>query len=334
MRDLYSDDFESVAADGADRLIPEGMRRVTGAIVFVGVIVVMGVWAWRLGTRDATEVPVIRAMEGPSRMQPADPGGLQAAHQGLEVNGVLGGAPERSRASEIPPARPTPPALAKEDAPQGELVASAPQALAEKVAGQVAAKLAAPNEGAAAAAVQPILPSDVTADEEGLLGGAGEAAEVPGAEVAGADDAAASAVRPRNRPAGLQVARAEAPVRATSAAAPPVAEAAPEPAAARPAPAKAASVATNEVGSVQSGARLVQLGAFDSEEITRKAWSSLVAKNPDLLSSKSLYVERTTSNARVFYRLRVAGFQSADDTRRMCEALRGRGVACIPVTLQ
>ena len=85
---------------------------------------------------------------------------------------------------------------------------------------------------------------------------------------------------------------------------------------------------------MQSGARLVQLGAFDSEEITRKAWSSLVAKNPDLLASKSLFVERTTSNARVFYRLRVAGFQSADDTRRMCEALRGRGVACIPVTLQ
>lgn len=333
MRDLYSDDFESVAADGADRLIPDGMRRVTGAIVFVGVIVVMGVWAWRLGTRDATEVPVIRAMEGPSRMQPADPGGLQAAHQGLEVNGVLGGAPERSRAAAIPPARPTPPALAEEDAPQGDLVASAPQALAEKVAGQVAAELAAPNEGAAdAAAVQPILPSDVTADEEGRLGGAGETAEVPDAA-----DAAASAVRPRNRPAGLQVARAEAPDR-TPAATPPaassVAEAAPEPAAARPAPAKTAAVATNEVGSVQSGARLVQLGAFDSEEITRKAWSSLVAKNPDLLSSKSLYVERTTSNARVFYRLRVAGFQSADDTRRMCEALRGRGVACIPVTLQ
>ena len=54
---------------------------------------------------------------------------------------------------------------------------------------------------------------------------------------------------------------------------------------------------------------MVQLGAYDSEEMTRKAWSRLVAANPDLLSSKSLYVERTTANARVFYRLRVDGLR-------------------------
>ena len=46
------------------------------------------------------------------------------------------------------------------------------------------------------------------------------------------------------------------------------------------------------------------------------------------------FVERTTANARVFYRLRVAGFSTSDETRQMCEALRARGVACIPVTLQ
>jgi hypothetical protein len=88
------------------------------------------------------------------------------------------------------------------------------------------------------------------------------------------------------------------------------------------------------VASVSPGARLVQLGAFDSEAITRQAWDILTARHGDLLGSKSLYVERTTANARVFYRLRVAGFESADQTRRMCEALRARGVDCIPVTLQ
>lgn len=329
MRDLYSDDFESVAAEGADRLIPEGLRRATGALVFLGVIAVMGVWAWRLGTRDASEVPIIRAMDGPSRLQPADPGGLQAAHQGLEVNTVLGGAPEHAaKPAAVPPARPTPPALAAEDAPQGELVASAPQALTEKVLGQLSSELTTPDEGAPGAAVQPILPPDATLDDEGALGGA---------DTTAAPETPAADVRPRNRPAGLQVARATRP--ATTPAAPAATAAAP---AAKPLPtpappptkAPATPVATSEVASVASGARLVQLGAFDSEEITRKAWSALVAKNPDLLSSKSLFVERTTSNARVFYRLRVAGFQSADDTRRMCEALRSRGVACIPVTLQ
>lgn len=330
MRDLYSDDFESVAADGADRLIPDGVRRATGALVFLGLIAVMGVWAWRLGTRDASEVPIIRAMEGPSRAQPADPGGLQAAHQGLEVNSVLGGAPESADASgPVPPARPQPPALATEDAPQGELVASAPGALAEQVLGQVTAELAASSASDAGTGqagtepVQPILPPDATAEED-LLGGPDAAAETPANEDAGT-------VRPRNRPAGLQVARAaSAPAPATPAER--------EPARPTPAPpplsASASPISTSEVTSVQAGTRLVQLGAFDSEEITRSAWSALVAKNPDLLSSKSLYVERTTSNARVFYRLRVAGFQSAEDTRQMCEALRTRGVACIPVTLQ
>lgn len=338
MRDLYSDDFESVAAEGADKLIPEGLRRATGAVVFVGVIALMGLWAWRLGTRDASEVPIIRAMDGPSRLQPADPGGLQAAHQGLEVNAVLGGAPESAaKVAAVPPARPVPPPLADEDAPQGELVASAPQALTEKVLGQVSSELAAPEtdaagEGAATAGVQPILPPDVTSEDDGMLGGA---------DAAATETLSAADVRPRNRPAGLQVARAATPSEASVAtAAPPAAPAGVTKAAPTPTPmplptrAPAKPVATSEVTSVQSGTRLVQLGAFDSEDITRKAWSALVAKNPDLLSSKSLYVERTTSNARVFYRLRVAGFQSADDTRRMCEALRSRGVACIPVTLQ
>ena len=71
-----------------------------------------------------------------------------------------------------------------------------------------------------------------------------------------------------------------------------------------------------------------------TDALTRKAWSQLVAQNSDLLASKSLYVERTTANARVFYRLRVAGFQTADQTRQMCESLRARGIDCIPVTLQ
>ena len=79
---------------------------------------------------------------------------------------------------------------------------------------------------------------------------------------------------------------------------------------------------------------MVQLGAYDSEELTRAAWSRLVKANPDLLSSKNLYVERSTSNARVFYRLRVAGFENTEQTRVMCESLRGRGIDCIPVTLQ
>ena len=106
MRDLYSDDYESVAGGGADRLIPDGVRRLSGAAVFLALIAALGLWSFRLGTRDASEVPIIKAMEGPARVEPANPGGVQAAHQGLEVNTVLAGRPapmprERAR----PPGR-------------------------------------------------------------------------------------------------------------------------------------------------------------------------------------------------------------------------------------
>jgi hypothetical protein len=90
----------------------------------------------------------------------------------------------------------------------------------------------------------------------------------------------------------------------------------------------------HEVSGLGAGTRLVQLGAFDSEAMTRAAWAQLVARHGDLLGAKNLYVERATSNARVFYRLRVAGFGNPEETRVMCESLRTRGVDCIPVTLQ
>jgi hypothetical protein len=297
MRDLYGDDYESVAGDGATRLLPEGARRIAGAVIFLALVAVMGTWAWRLGTRDATEVPVIKAMAGPSRVSPDDPGGLQAAHQGLEVNAVLAGQPAPAPAPRVEPAARPPEVLTAEDAPQGELVLAAPAVLAERVLNE-AGELPMPEE-----AVEELAP--VVAVEA--------LATVP-------DGPAAAGPRPMNRPRNLVVARAKTePVAAPS-----------RPAAAQAAPAPA----VREVSSARPGTRMVQLGAYDSEEMTRRAWSRLVAANPDLLASKSLYVERTTSNARVFYRLRATGFESTDQTRVMCESLRSRGIDCIPVTLQ
>jgi hypothetical protein len=304
MRDLYGDDYESVAGDGATRLLPEGARRIAGAIVFLGLVAMMGTWAWRLGTRDAAEVPVIKAMAGPSRVSPDDPGGLQAAHQGLEVNAVLAGQP--APAPRVEPAARPPEVLTADDAPQGELVLAAPAVLAERVLNE-AGELPMPEE-----AVEGLAP--VVAVEA--------LAPVPDAPPAleGAEAPAAAGPRPMSRPRNLVVARAKTePVAAP-----------PRPAAAQAAP----PPAVREVSSARPGTRMVQLGAYDSEEMTRRAWLRLVAANPDLLASKSLYVERTTSNARVFYRLRATGFESTDQTRVMCESLRSRGIDCIPVTLQ
>ena len=319
MRDLYSDDYESVAVDGADRLIPDGVRKLAAATLFLALIATMGLWSYRLGTRDAGEVPVIKAAEGPSRIQPEDPGGLQAAHQGLEVNAVLAGRPA-PMPQNLQPAAEAPPALAAEDAPQGELVLKAPAALAQQVLGE-----------------DPSPQPEGTPDSMVATVAASDLAPLPDDAEAPADAAqTADAQRPRNRPANLVPARSK--VTQVSASKPPAAEPAERPTAtaqktATPKP-PAATAAGKEVAGLPTGARLVQLGAFDSEAITRQAWAQLVAQNRDLLGSKSLFVERTTANARVFYRLRVAGFETADQTRALCEALRSRGTACIPVTLQ
>ncbi|WP_181164510.1 SPOR domain-containing protein [Amaricoccus solimangrovi] len=297
MRDLLSDEYESVAGHPAEgQLVPVSLRRIGGAALFLGVIGVMGLWSYRLGTRDANEVPVIRALEGPARIAPEDPGGLTAAHQGLEVNSVLAGSEPPAPGATM--ATPPPVALADEDQPESEMVIAGtpigPEAGEDGEAGPAPASIR--NE--LAAMVASVAPA---------------AAATP-------DAAAAPGERPRGRPSNLALARAAAPVAAPVAAAP-----------ARPATASAAP-RVREVASVAPGARMVQLGAYDSEALARDAWGRLVAREGDLLGARSLYVERATSNARVFYRLRVAGFDDVDETRRTCEALRARGIDCIPVT--
>jgi hypothetical protein len=62
-----------------------------GALLSVGLVVGMSVWAFQLLMRDVSGVPVIEALEGPMREPPADPGGTQAPHQGLAVNRIAEG---------------------------------------------------------------------------------------------------------------------------------------------------------------------------------------------------------------------------------------------------
>ena len=56
----------------------------------LALIVGIGVWGTKLIMRDVSGIPVVRAAEGPMRIQPENPGGLPADHQGLSVNDVAG----------------------------------------------------------------------------------------------------------------------------------------------------------------------------------------------------------------------------------------------------
>lgn len=64
-----------------------------GALSSVALLAGLGMWVQDLVTRDARTVPVVRAMEGPARVQPENPGGFKAAHQGFAVNTVASDTP-------------------------------------------------------------------------------------------------------------------------------------------------------------------------------------------------------------------------------------------------
>ena len=91
MADLHYDDFDGSPLPPASDARAEKIRRIvnlSGAVCSVALILGLGFWGYRLAVRDVTGVPVMRAMAGPMRVAPADPGGNQASHQGLSVNAV------------------------------------------------------------------------------------------------------------------------------------------------------------------------------------------------------------------------------------------------------
>ncbi|NNU80215.1 SPOR domain-containing protein [Halovulum dunhuangense] len=300
MQDVDYDDY----ADDS----PKGMRRWLavclrwgGAVVSVAVLVLFVFWAYRLGVRDARDIPVIRASEGPIRVQPEDPGGTTVAHQGLEVNDILGG-------SEANP--PTETALAPQVLPIG------PDDLPPETA-----RDAAPSPESAG-----LLPMDETlliddAVARALAEAAGEEvseADLDLAPVAEDDTAApASAAgipRPLRRPADF----ATSAPRQDGDALAGLSEPPPPPVTEEPAP----------------GTRMVQLGAFESADVAETQWQLLLQGHGDLLGRKARYIQQAESNGRVFYRLRVMGFDDQNAQRAICEALRARSVDCIPVTVR
>ena len=265
-----------------------------GAAVSVGLVVGIGVWGYKLLVRDVSGVPVIRAAEGPMRIQPEDPGGEEALNQGLAVNNVAAEGAAADPADRLVLA-PAPLELTLEDEPI---------ALAEEntnVTPTAEAGEPAPepdNQDVHLAAVDALVAEIVNEAAPA------EADATPEAKVTGG---LGSSLRPLLRPASL--ATAPQPIQA-------VAEAA------------ALDV---DAASIPVGTRLAQLGAFESDEIARKEWDRLSRKFGDYLDGKQRVVQKAQSGGRTFYRLRAMGFADLNDARRFCSALVAENAECIPV---
>lgn len=314
MQDVVFDEAGDSAADSGLRRALYSYLRWGGAALSVMVVALLVLWGWRLGVRDASEIPVIRAAQAPARVAPEDPGGTTVAHQGLAVNEILAGgtasapgdvalapaAPELTAADDPPPD----PAPADAAAGDGAVVPFATLEDPESAP--------APGRGAAETSAEASAPR--TEAEEILALIAREAEERTAPDAAPAGDGGTSRAapvipRPRVRPDDL---------RAASAA--PAPDAAPAP------PADAAGL--------PSGALLLQLGAYDSEATARAEWARLLRAHGDLLGGRAHYVIRAESNGRTFWRLRVAGFDDVNAQRALCDALRARGADCIGVRVR
>lgn len=288
-----------------------------GAVVSLGLVLGMAVWAVQLTIRDVSGVPVIEALEGPMRTPPADPGGAQAPHQGLAVNRIAEGAEAQPVPDRLVIA---PPPVELQDvtlaAAPGDGSGAPQPEMAVVTSDSVASSTPIADEtGTDTAALIDRLLQEAQAD--------GPAQAVEAEAVAALSDEPGSGLIPASTPGvavSLRPAIRPAALRSVQTVARPL----------------DASDPTVELAAaeLQDGTRLVQLGAFDTAEIARDEWARLAGQFPDYFVERPRVIEEASSGGQAFYRLRAAGFDDLAGARRFCAVLVAQGAACIPVTVR
>lgn len=316
MADVDFDDFEGVASLRPAAARAQRLINMTGAATSLALVIGLCVWSYNLATRDTTHIPVVRALEGPMRIAPEDPGGEVTAHMGLAVNDVAASGVAANPSDKLVLA-PRAAELHADDAPGLASALPPPQPVTlqdTRLAALAPAPPPAVVEHAPLAEVVPdsLLPPrpETLPDAEALAALQPETAptEPPAeAEVADPGNGLARSPRPQARPAAIVTTETptDAPV--------------------------TASYPQIDPATIAPGTRLVQLGAFDDASDARQAWEKLLAQFSELMAGKALVLETAKSGGRVFYRLRAQGFADEAEARRFCSALVAENAACIPV---
>lgn len=339
---------------GAGRLV-----QLAGALTSLALIGGLIWWGYELVMRDVNGIPVVRALEGPLRVQPEDPGGELARYQGLSVNRIQAGgnaAPAPDRLVLAP--RPVdviesdPPGISPRPSPRPGPAPAGGAAGDESPQATAATETTAPAEAAEATAATAALPGDsASAPPAAAASGPVSAEAASPSEIAAAARALVAAIaNEEGAPGEAAAAKADALAPAPEAAKPQVIPASvpgvrrsPRPMA-RPAglerfaamarasePVKPQPPGEIDPASLPPRTSLAQLGAFDSAAIARREWERLTARFPDYFSGKARVIEEAVTGGRRFFRLRVHGFSDMADARRFCSALRAQEAVCIPV---
>ena len=298
-----------------------------GALISVALIAGLAWWGYQLMVRDVSGVPVVRALEGPMRIAPEDPGGQSADHQGLAVNNIAAEGTAADPADRLTLA-PKPTALQEEDQTVKDLASVVDAETASAMADQEEIVELEAGATSSAEAGEPT-PADTASLIEAALqmaeeGEVAPAADTSGIEVASADPASVTiddlvpasvsgvsrSLIPTARPASMSVAATTAPEAGETGVLP---------------------VKVKDPASIPAGTRLAQLGAFESAEIAEQEWTKLAGQFGDFMEDKSQVVQKAQSGGKTFYRLRAYGFSDLSDARRFCSALLAGQANCIPV---
>ncbi len=301
------------------------LTNIAGAVVSLALIVGIGVWGYKILVRDVSGVPVVRAVEGPMRVQPEDPGGQQARNQGLAVNEVAAQGTAAKPADRLVLA-PEPLTLSLEDQPVAEIRATGadmsdqtPTEVTPKA--EAAERVPAPKTGEETARHAALR---LLAEE--LSQGVTPLESASGADAANSDTTSGTspAATPEPQRAVGGLARSLRP-KARPADVASVEQAVAQAVAARVTP---ASVDPDDI---PVGTRMAQLGAFASTDVAEREWDRLSGRFDEYLSDKTRVIQKAQSGGRVFYRLRAMGFDDLSDARRFCSALVAENAECIPV---
>ena len=275
-------------------------------------------WAYGLGSRDASTVPVISALKGDGeiRTAPEDAGGEQVDYQGNQVNGVLEGnpppltnnvelAPSPTSLDSVDPATSTGSTtvdipvetVGNDNADDGDVV----------VLDDTIASVSSPERRPELLYIPPkdqMNPLTLEARPAGSQNGESLPVDVtPASEIV---EALPEISTPSSR--NTDVVDAPETVEATQ-------------------------EGDDELGPrLPSGTPLIQLAANTELADTQAQWKKIQAANTELLGSKSLYVETTTVNGKLYYRLRVSGFADGAEAQAACVTLLARNVQCLFVS--
>ncbi len=316
MADVDYEEFEQ-SGTGGDPGPMALLVNWIGAAVSFGLLAGLGVWGYNLSVRDVTDVPVIRAMEGPMRVQPEDPGGDLAEHQGMAVNAVQAEGVAEEPASRIILA-PQPIDLAANnnivisELPEEEPVIEAREPVERPLSGDEAVAAALALAEKLSAGMEPLdgaAVTDTRTDEAEDIAAVARPADTGLQVISQSIPGVKTSPRPALRPNGLQASTKRVASRTETVAA--VIDIAP--------------------ADVAPGTRLVQLGAYDSAETARREWGKFAERFSAYMAGKKRVIQKTQSGGRTFYRLRAHGFDGLSEARRFCSVLLAEDAACIPV---